>query len=67
LKLDFLFYRAFWQALGVLGEIRRKDGKERRASKTTDVALRQRLAKFYRQAGLVIIRSRKEALQLCEK
>ena len=66
-KLDFLYYRAFWQALGVMGGIRRKRREERRSSKITDVALRQRLAKFYRQAGLIIVRSRKEALQLCEK
>jgi GT2 family glycosyltransferase len=66
-RLDFLFYRAFWQALGRLGEIRRKRREERRSSKTTDKALRQRLAQFYCRSGLAIVRSRKEALQLCEK
>lgn len=63
-KLDFLFYRAFWHATARLPEILWKRQEERRRSATSDRALHRRLAQFYRLEGIVIVRSRKEALQL---
>lgn len=64
LKLDFGFYRAFWHATSRLPEILWKRQEERRSSVTSDRALDRRLAQFYRRKEIVIVRSRKEALQL---